>query len=137
MTWNQILIFSTLLIFAPTSLLRAEEKRDCANAMTQVDMNQCAHTDFEEADKELNVIWEAARERARKLDEQHAEMKGAEAALLAAERGWIAYRDGHCELGGWEAHGGSMEPLLVWNCKAELTQERTKQLKKFVEGSGY
>src|SRR5208337_1785453 len=77
MTWNQILIFSTLLIFAPTSLLRAEEKRDCANAMTQVDMNQCAHTDFEEADKELNVIWEAARERARKLDEQHAEMKGA------------------------------------------------------------
>ncbi len=95
MTWNQILIFSTLLIFAPTSLLRAEENRDCANAMTQVDMNQCAHTDFEEADKELNVIWEAARERARKLDEQHAEMKGAEAALLAAERGWIAYRDGH------------------------------------------
>lgn len=138
MTWNRILIFSTLLMFAPTSLLRAEEKLDCANAMTQADMNQCAHTDFEEADKGLNVIWEAARERARKLDEQQhdAERKGAEAALLAAQRGWIAYRDGHCELGGWEAHGGSMEPLLVWNCKAEMTQERTKQLKKFVEGSG-
>ena len=29
-----------------------------------------------------------------------------------------------------------MEPLLNWNCKAEMTQERTKQLKKFVEGSG-
>jgi uncharacterized protein YecT (DUF1311 family) len=125
-------------MFAPTSLLRAEEKLDCANAMTQADMDQCAHADFEEADKELNIIWEAARKRAHMLDEQHdAETKGAEAALLAAQRGWIAYRDGHCELGGWEAHGGSMEPLLVWNCKAELTQERTKQLKKFVEGSGY
>ena len=46
MTSNRILIFSTLLMFAPTSLLRAEEKLDCANAMTQADMNQCAHTDF-------------------------------------------------------------------------------------------
>jgi uncharacterized protein YecT (DUF1311 family) len=138
MTWNRILIFSTLLVFAPISLLRAEEKLDCANAMTQAVMDQCARTDFEEADKELNVIWMAARDRARKLDKQHdAEMKGAEAALLAAQRGWIAYRDGHCELGGWEAHGGSMEAQLVWDCKAELTQERTKQLKKFVEGSGY
>jgi uncharacterized protein YecT (DUF1311 family) len=139
MTWNRILIFSTLLIFAPTSLLRSEEKLDCANAVTQADMNQCARTDFEEADKELNVIWNAARERARKLDEQEhdAGTKGAETALLAAQRGWIAYRDGHCELGGWESHGGSMEPQLVWDCKAELTQERTKQLKKFVEGSGY
>jgi uncharacterized protein YecT (DUF1311 family) len=137
MTWNRILIFSTLLVFAPTSLLRAEQKLDCANAMEQVEMNQCARTDFEDADRELNVIWNAARERARKLDEQQdAQTKGAEAALLAAQRGWIAYRDGHCELGGWEAHGGSMEPLLVWNCKAGLTQERTKQLKKFVEGSG-
>ena len=138
MTWIRILIFSTILIFAPTSLLRAEEKLDCANAMTQADMNQCAYTDFQEADKELNVIWKTAHESARKLDERYdAEMKGAEAALLAAQRGWIAYRDGHCELGGWEAHGGSMEPLLVWDCKAKLTQERTRQLKEFVEGSGH
>ncbi len=137
MTWNRTLPFLTLLIFAPTSLPRAEEKLDCANAMTQTDMNQCARSDFEEADKELNVIWGAARERARKLDEQQDDKtKGAEAALLAAQRGWIAYRDGNCELGGWEVHGGSMEPLLVWNCKADLTQQRTKQLKKFVEGSG-
>ena len=102
-------------------------------------MNDCARMDFEAADKELNTVWKTAQESARKLDEQEssAQVKGAEAALLAAQRGWIAYRDGHCELAGWEAHGGSMEPLLVWSCKAELTKERTKQLKEFVELSGY
>ncbi|HET9537228.1 MAG TPA: lysozyme inhibitor LprI family protein [Mesorhizobium sp.] len=124
----------TLLLTA-TSLARAEEKRDCANAITQSDMNQCASMDFDEADKELNAIWKTARETARKLDEQQHEgdMKGAEQALLAGQRGWIAYRDGHCELAGWEAHGGSMEPMLVWGCKAELTRERTRQLKEFIE----
>jgi uncharacterized protein YecT (DUF1311 family) len=124
----------TLLLTA-TSLARAEEKRDCANAITQSDMNQCASIDFDEADKELNAIWKTARETARKLDEQQHEgdMKGAEQALLAGQRGWIAYRDGHCELAGWEAHGGSMEPMLVSGCKAELTRERTRQLKEFIE----
>ena len=133
-TLPQTFMLLTLLLTA-TSLARAEEKLDCANAITQSDMNQCASMDFDEADKELNAIWKTAREAARKLDEQQHEgdMKGAEQALLAGQRGWIAYRDGHCELAGWEAHGGSMEPMLVSGCKAELTRERTRQLKEFIE----
>ncbi|MET0940383.1 MAG: lysozyme inhibitor LprI family protein [Mesorhizobium sp.] len=134
MTLPQTFMLLALLLTA-TSLARAEEKLDCANAITQSDMNQCASMDFDEADKELNAIWKTAREAARKLDEQQHEgdMKGAEQALLAGQRGWIAYRDGHCELAGWEAHGGSMEPMLVSSCKAELTRERTRQLKEFIE----
>ena len=51
---------------------------------------------------------------------------------LPAQRGWIAYRDGQCELAGFEARGGSMEPMLVSGCLADLTRKRTKELKEFI-----
>ena len=34
---------------------------DCENAMAQLDMNICAHEDFEAADAELNAVWKEAR----------------------------------------------------------------------------
>ena len=50
------------------------------------------------------------------------------------QRGWIAYRDGQCELYGFEARGGSMEPMLVSGCKADMTRARTKELREFITG---
>lgn len=110
---------------------------DCTNAMAQQEMNICAHQDYEKADKELNDVWKQARAAAKDMDAEQTEeaMRGAEKALLAAQRGWIAYRDGHCELAGWEAHGGSMEPMLVSGCLAEMTRKRTTELKEFIEGT--
>ena len=113
----------------------AEEELDCTNAMAQVEMNQCAWLDFEKADGELNAIYKKARAATREMDKDYeGPMKGAEEALIAGQRGWVAYRDGHCELFGREAHGGSMEPMLVSGCMAELTRLRTKELKEFVDG---
>ena len=59
-------------------------------------------------------------------------LEGAEEAVLAAQRGWIAYRDGQCEVTGFEAQSGSMEPMLVSGCLADLTRKRTKELKEFI-----
>ncbi len=114
----------------------AEDEIDCANAMAQQEMNMCAYQDFEKADAELNAVWRKAKASADEMDSQQEEesMKGAAKALLAAQRGWIAYRDGACELAGWEAHGGSMEPMLVSGCLAEMTRARTKELQEFVKG---
>ena len=87
----------------------------------------------------MNVIWKTAQDSARKLNEQEsgAQMKSAEAALLAAQRGWIAYRDGHSELAGWEAHGGSMEPMLVWGCGAEADARANQAVEEILEGVGH
>lgn len=114
----------------------AEDEIDCANAMAQQEMNICAHLDFEKADAELNAVWRQAKASADEMDSQQDEesMKGAAKALLAGQRGWIAYRDGACELAGWEAHGGTMEPMLVSGCLAEKTRARTKELQEFVKG---
>lgn len=60
---------------------------------------------------------------------------GALEALKKAQRAWIGYRDGQCELAGFEARGGSMEPMLVSGCLAELTRKRTDELRKIVESA--
>ena len=126
-------LFLAALAFCGPAM--AQDKVDCVNAMTQADMNFCAAQDYEKADTELNAIWKKARASAEAMDAEFEEpTKGAVKALLAGQRGWIAYRDGQCELYGWEAHGGSMEPMLVSGCLAELTRVRTKELTEFVDG---
>jgi uncharacterized protein YecT (DUF1311 family) len=47
---------------------------------------------------------------------------------MASQRAWIAYRDAECIWQGFEAHGGSMEPMLVNACLAEKTTQRIKEL---------
>jgi uncharacterized protein YecT (DUF1311 family) len=123
------------LLLAAVSTAAAEDDVDCNNAMAQQDMNYCAYKDYEAADAELNAVWKDARKVAKELDaELSDDLKGADKALLAAQRAWIAYRDSQCELAGFEARGGSMEPMLVSGCLADLTRKRTSQLREFNTG---
>jgi uncharacterized protein YecT (DUF1311 family) len=114
----------------------AQDEPNCADPQAQIELNLCAWRDFENADAELNRVWKDATATAKALDadEPNKNLQGAAKALLAGQRGWIAYRDGQCELAGWEAHGGSAEPMMKSGCLAQLTRERTKQLKEFAAG---
>jgi uncharacterized protein YecT (DUF1311 family) len=118
----------------------AEEEIDCDNATTQADMNMCAGMAYEKADGELNSVYADVRSKMREWDKEltglSPEMAGAEKALTAAQRGWIAYRDGACELAGFEARGGSMEPMVVSGCLARMTAKRTEELRKIIEETG-
>lgn len=103
-----------LLLIAMTS---ANALADCDNAMTQTEMNICARQDYEEADKELNLAY----------GEAMAILTGAHGdALKKSQRAWITYRDLACESYGLMAEGGSMQPMLVNNCLAQITRDRTR-----------
>lgn len=123
-----------LLVDAPAS---GEDEVDCNNAMTQHDMNACANKDYEAADARLNTQWKLTKKAMADVDSELDEtLKGASKALLEGQRAWIAYRDAQCTLEGFEARGGSMEPMLVSGCLAELTDARTKELKALADGPG-
>lgn len=134
------LAFAAALFLAPCgpALAQQDPPPDCANAMTQADLNQCAYLDFEKADKELNAVYKQAMEAQREMDKEAAEIGpayvGAVNALKKAQRAWIDYRDGHCESVGYEAVGGSMQPMLIDGCKARLTEARTKELRELAQG---
>ncbi|SIQ32510.1 Uncharacterized conserved protein YecT, DUF1311 family [Rhizobium sp. RU20A] len=120
-----------LLFLALPAFAEETPEIDCNNAMTQADMNACAAEDFQKADEALNALWPKVRKAMADWDKTVAESAlttGAEAALLKAQRAWIDYRDGQCEAEGFSAHGGSMEPLLIESCRAELTRKRTQEL---------
>ena len=50
------------------------------------------------------------------------------AALLASQRAWLAFRDRECVVEGGELAGGSAQGMVIANCRARLTTERTAQL---------
>jgi uncharacterized protein YecT (DUF1311 family) len=112
---------------------------NCADPQVQMEMNWCAGQDYEAADKELNAQWAITRAAMKARDADWAQLGSADkragwaASLLEAQRGWLRYRDAHCALEGYEARGGSLEPLLVLTCEARLTRARTQELKELVE----
>ncbi len=109
----------------------AHQSAECAAPATQTAMNVCAGQDYASADTELNEVWRELRETARRADEYAADdgRPGHWATLLEAQRAWLAYRDAHCRLVGYDARGGSLEPMLVTSCKAELTRERSRSMR--------
>ncbi|TCD14969.1 lysozyme inhibitor LprI family protein [Oricola cellulosilytica] len=109
---------------------------DCTKAddLPQQGMNWCAMRDYEAADRALNEAWPKIRARMKEVDSwQEDRLKGAEAALLKSQRAWIDYRDGQCEVEGFYARGGTLEPLIVSGCLARMTRKRTEELLLLME----
>jgi len=112
---------------------------NCADPQFQQEMNWCAGQDYEAADKALNAQWALTRAAMKARDADWAEIGSADkrpswsASLIEAQRGWLRYRDAHCALEGYEARGGTLEPLLVLTCKARATRARTQELRELAE----
>ncbi|EUB96711.1 protein of unknown function DUF1311 [Rhizobium sp. CF080] len=114
-----------------------EPKANCKNPQTQMEMNICSQRDFDAADKALNAQYQTTRKAMKNWDaDSSADLKGAEDALVKAQRAWVAYRDAQCISTGFQAHGGSMEPMLISGCQADLTRKRSAELKELTEAMG-
>jgi uncharacterized protein YecT (DUF1311 family) len=120
--------FAALALFA--ALQPGGDAVDCRDPVTQADMNECAARDFLAADVALNAAWGEALRVVRAADAEPVDDGGPgyEETLREAQRGWVAFRDAHCRLEGYEARGGSMESMIYDGCRAELTRERVRQL---------
>ena len=122
------------VVLACLVLPAAAQEVDCANAMVQIDLNQCAYQDWQSADQRLNKAYKLAMALLQDWDAglPAAEQGGAR-ALKEAQRAWITFRDKACEAEGYAFKGGSAEPLLVYGCMRLLTEERTNHLGSMVD----
>lgn len=105
----------------------AQDEVDCANAMTQLDMNHCAYLGWMQADEDLNETYGWAMDVANRYGETVA------TALRTAQRAWIPYRDAACEAEGIMYEGGSIQPLIIFTCKEHLTRQRTEEMRAVYE----
>lgn len=120
------MVSGCLALGVPTTLVAS----DCTAPQTPAQMQTCAQIDFDTADKQLNIDYKAARAYMESLDKDlSSDQKGAAKALLDAQRAWIAFRDAACFADGFVARGGTEELLFATECKAELTEQRSKQLR--------
>lgn len=130
-------MFRPLLAFICLSLPAAAQTLDCANAQTQIDMNQCAVRDWQIADAELNAAYKRVmavlKANDARLDPIY---QGGPVALRDAQRAWITFRDKTCEAEGFAMRGGSAESLLVANCLRHLTEERIGHLHGMLNAYG-
>lgn len=132
MNFRSLLILFMPLMTAATSPALAAEPLDCTEAMSTVEMNNCAGAEFEKADKELNEVYARALKDIPEMatDDPLFDAKAWENALRQSQRAWLAFRDAECEehvAMFWS--GGSGATVDIIGCKTEKTEARTKELK--------
>ena len=83
---------ATLILAAPllAGVARAD---DCANAMDQATMDECAGKDFDAADKKLNDAY-------KQIEGRLKDNAGSKKLLVDAQRAWVAFRDAECAFQG-------------------------------------
>lgn len=96
----------------------------CTDAVTQTDMNICAHQVYETVDVTLNQTYQALTQ----------ELSTPEQDLLTdAELAWIEYRDKTCELEAAPYEGGTIQPLVYSQCLSRMTENRTAELQAHLD----
>jgi uncharacterized protein YecT (DUF1311 family) len=92
----------------------------CASAQTQTAMNACAMQEYQKSDAALNQVYDQLKAKLTDPKQQ--------ALLAAAERAWIAYRDGECGFETSGATGGSIYPMVQAMCLNNITLVHTAEL---------
>lgn len=103
-----------------------------SSAQTQAELNQDACAKYKKADAEMNAAY-------RQVLNQYKSETVFVAKFKTAQRAWIAFRDAHLESLYPEPNKlqayGSVNSMCRCSVLAELTVERTKQLKQWLNGA--
>src|SRR2546427_12154432 len=92
----------------------------CANAQSQAEMNICAGKEYKAADATLNQVY---RQLVSMLDDEE------KSQLKEAQTSWLKYRDTNCEFVADQYKGGTIRPMIHGLCLAEMTRNRTTELR--------
>jgi uncharacterized protein YecT (DUF1311 family) len=98
--------------------------QNCKNPDTQMAMNVCAARDYEREDRRLNQTY---RDLIAKLEQ------GKREKLREVQRAWLSYRDLNCDFQSDDYQGGTIYSLIQSSCLADMTKQRTKDLKALLE----
>jgi len=116
-------------IASPTSgstNLQLAQRPNCNNPQTQSQMNICASIAYQNADRKLNQVYQQLLPKLSAARKQK---------LIAAQQAWIKFRDSSCEFERSAYEGGSLAPMIYGFCLANVTEQRTKDLRRYLEDS--
>lgn len=99
----------------------AAEAIDCSEAYSTVEINQCAATDLEAAQKEMQRYFEAS------LTHNHSDAELV-AAIKVAQNDWEKYYRSHCDSVYSMWREGTIRGVMTLSCRTQLTRQRTHEL---------
>ena len=97
--------------------------QDCGHAGTTVEMKICAALTFRQADSVMQATYRQAYQRL-----QQRGVKKLQDDLVRQQKLWLDHRNGHCDIVSAANEQGSLYHIVLMNCLAELTRQRTKEL---------
>jgi len=110
-----------LCVALPTTAAFAEE---CNRLEKQQDLNQCFSKQLRDSEQTLGEAYKTIVDRLE--DRPDAVM-----ALELAEEAWNVYRDAECLFSASGSVGGSAYPMVLDECKEELTRARAARLNAY------
>jgi uncharacterized protein YecT (DUF1311 family) len=99
--------------------------QNCGPDATQMDLNDCAGDGLRKADAALNETYGRIMNRLKPTP-------AVAQALREAQRAWLRFRDGECDFATAGVEGGSIRPMLVAQCRQQLTEQRVAQLRRYL-----
>jgi len=124
MRFSVLSCLSILVVFGLAFGQKQKQSEPCAEAQTQTDMNICWGNQYKAADATLNQVY---RQLMGKLDDEEKNQ------LKAVESAWLKYRDANCEFVGDQYKGGTMRPMIEAICLADVTKNRTTELRNQIK----
>ncbi|HEV7308803.1 lysozyme inhibitor LprI family protein [Ensifer sp.] len=118
-------VFMFAALAGATGLLRPALAADCAAALDQATMNECADKALKASDAELNSLYKQIVSRL-KDDQDAAKL------LVSAQKAWIAFRDAECNFSASGVDGGSAYPMVLLQCRDGLTRKRVEDFKTYL-----
>lgn len=100
----------------------------CASAVTMPEVEACAERDFKAEDERLNKAFKTLLQALPEQSDVGHAGESPRAALVKAQRRWIAFRDADCNAKFALVAGGSIRVATVWVCQRERTEQRIKEL---------
>ncbi|AYF03470.1 DUF1311 domain-containing protein (plasmid) [Paracoccus yeei] len=119
----KITILAVALALAMPAIASARDK--CADAEDQATLNQCAGESYKKSDKKLNDLYKQIE--ARLKDDADTQK-----LLVQAQRDWVKFRDAECDFQTADSADGSALPMVVAQCRDELTQARVKTFEGYL-----
>lgn len=112
-------IVGLILTFATLPAFASDTAQDCENAMSTMEINQCAQLELGTAEADMQRYLDAV-------------LNEADAALVEsiqqAQESWEGYRQAHCDAVYTQWRDGTIRGVMSLSCKKQLTQARTHTL---------
>ena len=122
-------------IFADTP---GTQNVSCNQNSSMADMTNCSKHDLDKAEAALMKAYQQALA---KIDADFSVNTdkdtnvGYKKALKASQDAWIKFRDLDCDFSNYDRNGGSSQLMNIYDCKADMTNTRAKELEGLIKDS--